>query len=247
IMAGFALADIPAPCISVIVVGQDQASAQQAADALAERICADRDGFVYTSPPLADSIHSAKQNDAQSGVAQPEFGNADVTVLLLDHSDNCMSGGTCYTMDVLQEAMAQGLRNIAVGPLCDPQAVDELFHAGEGANVTIDLGNKRPLTSLGIEKTPVTLSGTVAGLSAGEYVITGPTYRGMKCSMGRTALFDTGDVQIVVTERTHEPWDLGVFACVGVNPASKDFLLLKSRMYCRPVFFPIAKSYVECD
>ena len=29
-------------------------------------------------------------------------------VLLLDHGDNCMSGGTCDTMDVLGEALAQG-------------------------------------------------------------------------------------------------------------------------------------------
>ncbi|MDS1139502.1 M81 family metallopeptidase [Pusillimonas sp. SM2304] len=247
IMAGFALADIPAPCISVVVVGKDQASAQQAADALAGDIWADRDGFVYSSPPLADAIRTARRMAEQPGLAQAECGNAEGPVLLLDHSDNCMSGGTCDTMDVLQEALAQGLGNIAVGPLCDPEAVAKLFDAGEGQSITLELGNKRPLTSLGIEKTPVTLSGTVARLSAGEYVITGPTYRGMKCSMGRTALFDTGDVQIVVTEKTQEPWDLGVFTCVGVDPASKDYLLLKSRMYCRPVFFPIAKGYVECD
>src|SRR5690606_33397854 len=53
IMAGFALADIPAPCISVIVVGKDQASAQKSADALADSIWAEREGFVYKSPPLA--------------------------------------------------------------------------------------------------------------------------------------------------------------------------------------------------
>src|SRR5690606_36462761 len=153
IMAGFALADIPAPCISVIVVGMDQASAQQAADALADGIWADRDGFVYSSPPLADSIRAARHMAEQPGLAQPECGNAEGPVLLLDHSDNCMSGGTCDTMDVLQEALAQGLGNIAVGPLCDPQAVAELFDAGEGATITLALGNKRPLTSLGIEKT----------------------------------------------------------------------------------------------
>jgi microcystin degradation protein MlrC len=122
-----------------------------------------------------------------------------------------------------------------------------MFDAGEGATVTLALGNKRPLTSLGIQKTPVTFSGRVARLSDGDYVITGPTYRGMKCNMGRTALFVTDTFEMVVTEKTHEPWDLGVFSCVGVDPAKKDFVLLKSRMYCRPVFFPIARGYVECD
>jgi microcystin degradation protein MlrC len=40
---------------------------------------------------------------------------------------------------------------------------------------------------------------------------------------------------------------VGVFACVGIDPAEADFLLLKSRMYCRPVFEPISRALVECD
>lgn len=246
VMAGFALADIPAPCVSVITVGKDRASAQQAADALAQDIWSRREGFVYRSPPLAESIAQARQM-ADEPVAQPQCGNPEGPVLLLDHSDNCMSGGTCDTMDVLQEALEQGLTDIAVGPLCDPEAVEAMFQAGEGATISVPLGNKRALDSIGIRKTPVTLEGKVARLGNGEYVITGPTYHGMKCSMGRTALFVSGGVEIVVTEKTHEPWDLGVFTCVGVDPARKRFLLLKSRMYCRPVFFPLAKGYVECD
>ncbi|MBB5217476.1 M81 family metallopeptidase [Parapusillimonas granuli] len=246
VMAGFALADIPAPCLSVLAVARDQESAQSAADALARQIWDSREGFVYVSPSLRDSVSRAKAMAEIAG-AQEGCGNPDGPVLLLDHSDNCMSGGTCDTMDVLQEALAQGLRDIAVGPLCDPEAVDAMFKAGEGATITLPLGNKRPLTSLGITKTPPVLAGTVRRLGDGEYVISGPTYRGMKCGMGRTALFAVDGAEIVVTEKTHEPWDLGVFTCVGVDPASRSYVLLKSRMYCRPVFFPIARGYVECD
>lgn len=247
IMAGFALADIPAPCLSVVVVGKDQQSAQDAADRLAESIWANREGFVYTSEPLPESIARAKTMKQQAGIAHPDCGTARGPVLLLDHSDNCMSGGTCDTMDVLQEMQAQGLTNIAVGPLCDPEAVARMFVAGEGRSVSLALGNKRELSRMGIHKTPMQVTGTVARLALGEYVITGPTYNGMKCSMGRTALLELEGVSIVVTEQTHEPWDLGVFTCVGLEVSSFDYLLLKSRMYCRPVFFPIAKGYVECD
>jgi N-carbamoyl-L-amino-acid hydrolase len=56
-----------------------------------------------------------------------------------------------------------------------------------------------------------------------------------------------GSTQIVVTERPHEPWDLGVFACVGVDPTQHRFVLLKSRMYCRPVFVPLSQGLIECD
>ncbi|MBP7491490.1 MAG: MlrC C-terminal domain-containing protein, partial [Rhodoferax sp.] len=51
----------------------------------------------------------------------------------------------------------------------------------------------------------------------------------------------------VVTERPHEPWDMGVFQCVGLDPSAHRFVLLKSRMYCRPVFEPLAHALVECD
>jgi microcystin degradation protein MlrC len=241
VFSGFSLADIPAPCISVVVTADDGEAGVARAQAVADRIAAqawdERDGFVYRSAPLAESIAKAKQ--LADGTDKP--------VLLLDHSDNCMSGGTCDTMDVLEAALAGGLTGIGVGPLCDPEAVATLIAAGEGAEVTLAVGNKRALSQLGITKTPPVLTGIVRKISDGEYVVSGPTYTGQRCYMGRTVLFDIGAARIVVTERTHEPWDHGVFTCVGLDPRSERFLLLKSRMYCRPVFVPISAGLVECD
>ena len=239
VFAGFSLADIEAPFMSVVVTGL--ADAPEAAQAVADRIAAtiwqERAEFVYDSEPLAQSLQRAQ------ALAQ----GAERPVLLLDHSDNCMSGGTCDSMDVLQAALAEGLADIAVGPLCDPEAVAELMAAGVGAQCTVYLGNKVPLTQLNVAKKPVALTGTVRAISDGEYTVTGPIYTGQRCAMGRTVLFDTGAAQIVVTEKTHEPWDLGVFSCVGVDPTAHRFVLLKSRMYCRPVFVPLSHALVECD
>lgn len=239
VFAGFSLADIEAPFMSVVVTGRadDPEAAQATANRIAATIWNERAEFVYDSEPLVQSLQRA-QTLAQ-GAERP--------VLLLDHSDNCMSGGTCDAMDVLQAALAEGLSDIAVGPLCDPGAVAELVAAGVGAQLTVRLGNKVPLTQLKVSKEPVALSGTVRAISDGEYTVTGPIYTGQRCAMGRTVLFDTGAAQIVVTEKTHEPWDLGVFSCVGVDPTAHRFVLLKSRMYCRPVFVPLSHALVECD
>lgn len=239
VFAGFSLADIEAPCMSVVVTADadDPAPAQAAADRIAATIWEERAEFIYDSEPLDASLRRAR------ALAE----GADRPVLLLDHSDNCMSGGTCDSMDVLQAALAEGLEDIAVGPLCDPEAVAELAAAGVGARVAVRLGNKVPLTQLGVAKEPVVVEGTVAAISDGEYTVTGPIYTGQRCAMGRTVLFDTGRACIVVTERTHEPWDLGVFSCVGVDPSAHRFVLLKSRMYCRPVFVPLSHALVECD
>ena len=212
-------------------------SETDALDRIAAQIWAEREGYVYASEPLADTFARAQQ--MSEGEGKP--------VLLLDHSDNCMSGGTCDTMDVLQAAWQHGLTGIATGPLADPEAVEQLVTAGVGAQVSVRLGNKVPLARLGIVKEPVMVQGTVRAISDGSYIVTGPIYTGQRCSMGRAVWLDAGSTQIVVVEQPHEPWDMGVFSCVGLDPTAYRYLLLKSRMYCRPVFVPLSAGLVECD
>ncbi|PQV44330.1 M81 family metallopeptidase [Paraburkholderia sp. BL21I4N1] len=237
VLSGFSLADIAAPCISVVVVSNgDHMLAEATAERIARQIWTEREDFVYRSAPLADSVAQA------AALAQ----GADKPVLLLDHGDNCMSGGSCDTMDLLEEALKQKLEGIVSGPLCDPQAVAALMAAGVGSTVTVTIGNKVAGNAV-TPRPPVAVTGVVRALTDGEYVISGPTYTGQRAFMGRAAVLDTGTVKLVLTERTHEPWDLGVFESVGIDPRRARFLLLKSRMYCRPVFVPIGAALVECD
>ncbi len=239
VMAGFSLADFNDAGMSVIVVtDNDKALAGDVANEIAQQIWRERDGFVYRSEPLAESIARAKTLQAEPGQGP---------VLLLDHSDNVMSGGTCDTMDVLQAAMAAHLTPIVVGPICDPQAVQRLWKMRPTDVVGVDIGNRIPLTQQGISKKPVRLTGVVRAKSEGEFTVSGPIYTGARVSMGRTVLFDTIDALIVITERRMEPYDIGIFSCIGLDPARYDYLLLKSRMYARPVFGAMAKALVECD
>jgi len=239
VLAGFSLADIAAPCISVVAVADgDQQAAERTVDEIANFIWANRDGFVYQSELLSQSIARA-QLEADKPGAKP--------VLLLDHGDNCMSGGTCDDMNVLHEALAQGLTDIIVGPICDPEAVAQMIAAGVGATITVKVGDKVALTQLGITPVSRTLTGTVARITDGEYVITGPTYTGQRIRMGRTVRLDCEQAQVMVTETPQEHWDLGIFEHIGIDPTKHRFVLLKSRMYCRPVFVPISKAVVECD
>ena len=234
VFGGFFLADIPDAGMSVVVAADTAARAQAWAERISGQARARRDELIFHQKPLAESVAEAQR--IQDGL-----------VLLLDHGDNCMSGGTCDTMDVLAECLRQGLTNIGVGPTCDPAAVAQLIAAGVGATLTVDLGNKLPMPRIGLaDRQPLRLTGRVKAVSDGEYTITGPIYRGTRCYMGRTVLFDSGAAEIVVTELTQEPWDIGVFACVGLDPARKRYLILKSRMYYRPVFGPLAAAIVAC-
>jgi microcystin degradation protein MlrC len=239
VFAGFSLADIRDAGMSAVAVGRTQAEAQRAADALAAQLWDEREGFVYESEPLAASVARAKAARSAAG-----------PVLLLDHGDNVMSGGTCDTTDVLEECLRQGMTRIAVGPTCDPQAVARAIGAGVGARLSLEVGNRLafgPDHAAGGPRRPMRIDARVRAITDGRFRISGPIYTGEVWAMGRTAVLEHDAFTIVVTERPMEPLDLGVFTSAGVDPRAFEFLILKSRMYCRPSFVPLAAAVVECD
>jgi microcystin degradation protein MlrC len=235
---GFQLADIHDAGISAVVVAdRDRAAAQAACDAILDSAWRRKGDFIYRGRPLEEALAEAKRLGEQSGGP----------VLLLDHADNCASGATQDSMHVLAAALRFGLGDIGVGPIRDPEAVARMVEAGIGNRVTLPVGGKVDMPAIGRKGEPMELTGIVRNITDGEYTITGPQFTGMRCYMGRSAVLDTGRARIVVTERNQEPWDRGVFESVGIRPEKQRYLLLKSRMYYRPVFLPIAKGSVLCD
>jgi microcystin degradation protein MlrC len=239
VFGGFPLADTPAAGMSVVVVADgDAAQASSTAQWGAKFLWSRRREFVYKQAPLASSLRAGKQAASAPGKGP---------VVMLDHGDNCMSGGTCDTVDVLRAALDAGLDGLLVGPTCDPASVEACFAAGVGATITLPLGNKTPLPKIGVRKpVPLRITGTVRALSDGEYTVSGPIFKGTRCYMGRCALLETPQATIVITSQTQEPWDTGVFTSLGADPFKARYLLLKSRMYFRPVFEPRAKAVVDC-
>ncbi|QRM32860.1 M81 family metallopeptidase [Microvirga sp. VF16] len=237
LFGGFPIADLAETGVSVVAVASDEVIARAVADEVAMEAWRRREEFLYHESSLEQSLSSAREAAGGPGTGP---------VLLLDHGDNCMSGGTCDNMDVLATALASGLDGIVAGPICDPQIVTELIEAGIGATATIDLGNKVGADGFAPPHAPLRLCGKVIAASDGSYVVSGPIYRGQLCHMGRAVKFQTDSAIILITERPHEPWDLGVFHCTAIDPLKARYLILKSRMYCRPVFEKHCKAMVEC-
>ena len=150
-------------------------------------------------------------------------------------------------MSVIEEAMRQGLGDAVAGPICDPASVARLIEAGIGATVTLELGGKVDMPQLGLTGKPLTVTGRVRCITDGEFDVTGPMATGTRVRMGRTAVLDTGPMQIVVSEGRSEPFDLGVFTHCGIDPRRKKYVLIKSRQHFRAGFEPIARHIVMCD
>jgi len=231
---GFPMADVKeAGCSVVVVTDRNRRLGDEFCREIARDVWNSRHDFVWVDSPLPRTLQHAKELDTGP-------------ILLIDHADNCASGGTQDVMYVLSEALKAGLSSIAVGPIRDPEAVSLLISYGVGTSVSVAIGGKTEMAAIGERGEPLELSGRVRTISAGEYVIKGPQLTGVRARMGRSVAFETEDALIVITEELQEPWDLGVFTSLGVDPLDYKYILLKSRMYFRPVFEPLSTATLYC-
>jgi microcystin degradation protein MlrC len=193
-----------------------------------------REAFIYRHQDLRDTVARAKSL-------------TDGPIVLLDHADNCASGGTQDVMTAVAEVMRQGLEDVAVAAIWDPGAVETMLKAGVGAEITLRLGGKTDMPQIGEKGRPLEVTGTVRALTDGEWVVTGPMATGVTAHMGPSALLDTGKLQIIVVSHHHEPFDLGVFTSLGIDPSKKSYLLLKSRIHWRAGFKSLARHTLALD
>jgi microcystin degradation protein MlrC len=235
VLGGFPQSDIPHLSCSAIVVCDGETSAGQALlDRMLDLAWQRRADFLYKGVPLASQIAHARTL-------------TEGPVILVDHGDNTASGGTQDVMSVVAEVMRQGLHDVLVGPICDPTAVARIVSAGTVATVTMDLGGRIDMPQLNLKGAPLTITAKVMRITDGEFTVTGPMATGLRVRMGRTAVLDTGSMQIVVSEHRAEPSDLGVFTHAGIDPRRKHYVLIKSRQHFRAGFEPIARHIVLCD
>ena len=235
VFGGFPLADIPDAGLSAVVVTDgDRGAAEAACGRLLDAAWAERDSFVYRGEPLDRAVGRAREI-------------AEGPVILLDHADNTGSGGTQDTMAVIAEVLRQGLKDVAVAAVWDPRAVAVMAEAGVGAEVTLDLGGKTDMPSLGEKGQPLRLTGRVRTLSDGRWIVRGPMYTGVEVDTGPTGVLEVAGVKIVVVSKHHEPWDLGILTSVGIDPHHCHYLVLKSRIHYRAGFAPLAKATITCD
>ena len=232
VFGGFPMADIPFVGFSSVIVADDNTSAaEQLSNALLDMAWDRRAEFVFEDEPLSESIARAKTLEGGP-------------IVLVDHADNVFSGGTQDVMDTVAEALAQGLSDMAVGPIWDPESVGHMIEAGVGKEVSLLLGGKTDMPSIALEGQPLEVHGTVRRITDGRYTVTCPMDTGVVLNHGPSAVLDTGGVEFLVCSERMEAFDLGVFRHAGIEPTAKRYLLIKSRHHFRAGFEPIAAHIV---
>jgi microcystin degradation protein MlrC len=239
LFTGFPHADIANAGLSAVVVTDgDQARAERLRDQLLDQAWAGREDFVYRLEPLDQSLARAK------ALPPPQAGEGPI--VLLDHYDNCASGGTMDTTAVLAAILRAGLENVAAFAIYDPEAVQQAIAAGIGAEISLAIGGKLKMPAVPGDSRPLAVTGTVKTISSGRFRNQGPMQRGVLMDMGPSVVIDTGKVEIAVISRHVEPNDLNCLLSLGIDPMQKRYVMLKSRIHWRAGLGKLAKAVVEC-
>jgi microcystin degradation protein MlrC len=238
LFTGFPHADIRNAGLSAVVVTDgDRALARRLRDELLNEAWAEREAFVYQLEPLEQSLARAMAMAPQAG---------DGPVILLDHYDNCASGGTMDTTAVLAAILRAGLDNVAAFAIYDPAAVQQAIAAGIGAEISLAIGGRMAMPAIPGESKPLVVTGTVKTIAHGRFRNRGPMGRGVLTDMGPSVVIDTAKVEIALISRHVEPSDLNCLLALGIDPMQKRYVMLKSRVHWRAGLGPMAKAVVEC-
>jgi microcystin degradation protein MlrC len=234
VFGGFPLSDIPHTGLSVVVVSDgDKDGGDRLRDELLTMAWERRADFVFDFEPMETSVARAKAAATDAG-----------PVVLADHGDNCGAGGITDVMSVLEEVIKQGLDDVVAGPYCDPVTVQLAKAAGVGAEITVDVGGKVDMPAIALDARPLTITATVAAVSDGRYIVRGPMATGTTTNLGDTVLLETGSAEILLSSLPLEPFDLGFYTHIGIDPTKRKYLLIKSRQHFRAVFEPIANEII---
>jgi microcystin degradation protein MlrC len=219
--AGFAPADIRHSAPSVLAYGWDEAAAEGAAETLARDVeAAEPDFRGKVWEPRAAVRHAMGASDGRP-------------VVLADTQDNPGAGTDSDTIGMLEALTAERAENAAMGLVADADTARIAHQAGEGAEIRVKLGGKS-------DRRPFAGTFKVVKTADGRFTATGPFYGGSRMELGPMARLAIGGVEVVVASKKVQAADQAMFRHVGIEPAEKRVLVLKSSVHFRADFQPIA-------
>jgi microcystin degradation protein MlrC len=230
IAMGFPFADIQDMGVSVLATSDgDRQLAERAADQLASRLWELRDDLQPSLTSIEDALQIA--------------GNTDGLVIFADGSDNPGGGAPCDGTVALQAMIDADFQGGIVGVMYDPETVSQAKEVGVGGRFRAVIGGKTDDR----HGQPVSTDAEVVAISDGEYQHVGAMARGLKDTMGDTALLRVGGVEILTCSARRQLIDRAMLGTVDVDVSTRKLLVLKSAVHFRADIGPFAKRILDGD
>jgi microcystin degradation protein MlrC len=230
IAMGFPFADIRHMGVSVLATADgDLELANTTADKLASRLWDLRDDLQPTLTSIEVAMREAEQTDG--------------LVIFADGSDNPGGGAPCDGTVALQAMIDADFQGGVVGVMYDPATVQRAKTAGVGRRFAATIGGKTDDR----HGPPVRTEVEVIALSDGQFQFRGAMARGLKDSLGDTALLRTGGVEILTCSLRRQLIDRAMLETVGVDVTTRKLLVVKSAVHFRADIGPLAKLILDGD
>ena len=206
---------------SVVTTDGDGDLAEKLARELAAEAWDKRAEYTRPCPSYIEALDEAFASDARP-------------VVISDLNDLMTGGGTGDSTWYLKELLARESDEPCYVTMVDPGAAAAMAKAGEGAEVTLELGGKQDH----IHSTPVEVTGTVLK------VIPVTEGRDLPESIGPTATLKVDNVYVVVFERLGPGADPVLYSGAGLDPKAARILISKSVVDFRDGYRDIARLFL---
>lgn len=230
ICPGFPPADTAAGGPSILAYAETQAAADAAADRLAAAFAA------------AEARFAGRFWTADEAVAHAMQASGKGPVILADTQDNPGGGGSSDTTGLLDALIRHRAEDAVLALLCDPEAAAAAHSAGRGA-VLADLAIGGRHGPPGV--VPLRQTVQVMALGDGKFTATGPMYLGNRMQLGpmaRLRFERASGVEVLLSSRPLQAADQAIFRHLGIEPAEKRILALKSSVHFRADFESLASE-----
>jgi microcystin degradation protein MlrC len=164
--------------------------------------------------------------------------NANRPVVIADTQDNPGAGGDANTTGLIKALLSNKANNVAVGLICDAEAVQAAYEAGIGGKISIKLGGQAKIPG----DTPLEANFDVIHLSNGQCHFDGPMMHGMFVDVGPVACLQLEGILIAVSSSKAQMIDRNLYRIAGIDPEKMSILVNKSSVHFRADFGPIAEK-----
>jgi microcystin degradation protein MlrC len=159
-------------------------------------------------------------------------------VVIADMWDNPGGGTAGDATVILEEMLARGVTNAAIGMIWDPIAVQICMAAGEGAEIPLRFGAKsapgtgHPVDGL-VKVVKVVPS---AEMRFGDSI----------APFGDAAHIHLAGIDIILSSIRVQSYDPSLFTALGIDPTEKHLLVIKSTNHFYAAFSKIASEILYC-
>lgn len=223
--------DIPEIASRIVVIAQEENTAKEYANLLAQRMASIRDKMQPELLSVDEIIDIAENNETGKPVVLSEFADSP--------NGGCVGDSPVVAMQLFQ----RNSKLRAAVFIRDPEAVKKAFELGVGGKAVFSVGAGFTPDMPG----PLVAEGTVCSLHDGYFTLEGPANRGVQGYIGPCAVVRFGPVDILLCNYGSHSGDPQLYRHFGIEPSLYDLIVVKANTSFRLPYGKISPLIYNAD